>query len=182
MRTLATRLSLIYLLYKLTPTTRYNLCLLIPNVCLLIRRQERRKHEALAKAEEAASQEESEIDLIKNVPTENVVEAETENPAEKLAVNAVDNKGLNFKCEQCAYTNVTERGLSQHARMRQRISHVDVHINSEEEDSEEVHVVILELEEVDRSHSKKNLRPLCQEECGDCLNGMCEECEYEATE
>ena len=36
--------------------------------------------------------------------------------------------------------------------------------------------------EVEKSFSKKNLCPLCQEECGSCLDGTCEECEYKASE
>ena len=30
-----------------------------------------------------------------------------------------------FKCEQCEYTNTTEKGFSQHKRMRHRISQID---------------------------------------------------------
>ena len=30
-----------------------------------------------------------------------------------------------FKCEHCDYTNISERGLAQHFRMRHRISQVD---------------------------------------------------------
>ena len=66
--------------------------------------------------------------------------------------------------------------------MRHRISRLDGHIDSEEENSEEVNVATLELDEVDRVHSKKELCPLCQEECSSCLNNTCEECEYKATE
>ena len=40
----------------------------------------------------------------------------------------------------------------------------------------------LELDKVGRSHSKKDLCPLCQEECSSCLNNTCEECEYKSTE
>ena len=88
-----------------------------------LRRQERRKQEALAKAEEAALQEKSEIGLIESADIENVVKAESEkNTAEMLVGNAAKDSGPKFKCDQCAYTNATERGLSQHARMRHRIS------------------------------------------------------------
>ena len=144
-----------------------------------LRRQERRKQEALARAEEAESAPTEEAE---SVPTENVLELEAENPSENTVENADKDTGLNFKCDQCAYTNATERGLAQHARMRHRISQLDGHIDSEEENSEEVNVVTLELDEVDRSNSKKELCPLCQEECSSCLNNTCEECEYKATE
>ena len=73
-----------------------------------LRRQERRKREALAKAEKAASQEESAIDLIESVPSENVEEVEAEDPTEKVVVNADKDSGPNFKCDQCVYTNATE--------------------------------------------------------------------------
>ena len=148
-----------------------------------LRRQERRKQEALAKAEEADLQEESEIGLIESADTENVVEAESENPAEMLVGNTAKDSGPKFKCDQCDYTNATEWGLSQHTRMKHRISQVDGNIDIEDEDSEEVDVDTLELDEVSRSKSKKEqLCCLCQEECGNCLDGTCEECEYKATE
>ena len=129
-----------------------------------LRRQERRKQETLAKAEEAASQEKSERDLYESVPTKNDVEVKAESPTENIVENADKNSGLNFKCDQCVYTNATERGLAQHARMIYRISQLDGHIDSEEENSEEVNVVTLVLDEVDRSNSKNELCPLCQEQ------------------
>ena len=58
--------------------------------------------------------------------------------------------------------------------MRHRISQLDGHIDSEEENSEEVSVVTLGLDEVDRGHSKKYRFPLCQEDCRSCLNNTCE--------
>ena len=66
--------------------------------------------------------------------------------------------------------------------MMHKISQVDGHIDLEEENSEEVNEVTLKLDEVNRSNYKKKLCTLCQEECGDCLNGKCEEYEYKATE
>ena len=147
-----------------------------------LRWQERQKQEALARAEEAASPEESERDLTESVPTEKHVEVEAENQTEKTVENADKDNGLNFKCDQCAYTNVTERGLAQHVRMRHRISQLDGHVDLKEENSEEMNVETLELDKVNRSHSRKDLCPLCQEECGSCLNNTCEECEYIASE
>ena len=42
-----------------------------------------------------------------------IIEEEVEKTAEPL--------GLLFKCDQCDYTNETEKGLSQHKRMKHRI-------------------------------------------------------------
>ena len=60
--------------------------------------------------------------------------------------------GLSFKCVQCGYINATERGLAQHARTRHRISQLDGQTDTVEENFEEVDVVTLELDEVDRGH------------------------------
>ena len=54
-----------------------------------------------------------------------VKEAEIEKPAEKLEEMHVKEICLNYKCDQCEYTNSTEKGLSQHARMKHRISQLD---------------------------------------------------------
>ena len=40
---------------------------------------------------------------------------------------------LQLKCDQCNYTNATEKGLRQHWRMRHRISQVDGSDEVEEE-------------------------------------------------
>ena len=74
-----------------------------------LRRQERRKQEALGRAEEAASQEEYERYLTESVPTENLVKVEAENPTENTVENVDKDTGLNFKCEKFDYTNATER-------------------------------------------------------------------------
>ena len=53
-----------------------------------------------------------------------------------------------FKCDQCSYTNSTERGLGQHVRMRHRISQVDGNIDSDEEQLDEPDHVTLELDDM----------------------------------
>ena len=44
---------------------------------------------------------------------------------------------LDFECDQCEYANKSENGLSQHKRMKHRISQVDGFIDSDEELPEE---------------------------------------------
>ena len=104
-----------------------------------LRRQERRQGEALTKAENAASPshitKESDTVLI-----ENVVEGDIETPAVKVVGSPVKDSNLAFKCDQCTNTNATDKGLSQHIRMKHRISQVDGNIDLEEEDSKEVNV------------------------------------------
>ena len=58
-----------------------------------------------------------------------VQEAEMEKPTEKLDEIHVEEICLNLKCDQCEYTNSTARGLSQHTRMKHRISQLDGHID-----------------------------------------------------
>ena len=54
-----------------------------------------------------------------------------ENPAEEIG-------------DQCLYTNIPEKGLSQHIRMKHRISQLNGTINPAEEDSQEVDIVTLD--------------------------------------
>ena len=96
-----------------------------------LRRQERRRKEALAKAVEASANrniivEEHKSEISIDVSTENlsdvneaeiIIETEVETTAEPLC--------LLLKCDQCEYTNATEKGLSQHKRMKHRISQID---------------------------------------------------------
>ena len=76
---------------------------------------------------------------------ESEVESEIEKPTEKLTEKLVEiltqDSCLNFKCDQCDYTNATERGLSQHQRMKHRISQLDGNLDSEGEDPEEEKLV-----------------------------------------
>ena len=51
-----------------------------------------------------------------------------------------------FQCDQCSYTNSSEKGLGQHKRMRHRISQVDGFDDSHEEIPEETNHVTLELD------------------------------------
>ena len=71
----------------------------------------------------------AEKDSSDNMYREVVQEAEMEKPAEKLDKIHVEEICLNFKCDQCEYTNITARGLSQHTRMKHRISQLDGHID-----------------------------------------------------
>ena len=51
-----------------------------------------------------------------------------------------------FKCDQCSYTNISEKGLGQHKRMRHRISQVLAFDDSHEEIPEETNHVTLVLD------------------------------------
>ena len=51
---------------------------------------------------------------------------------------SVEGSSINFKCDQCTYTNVSKKGLDQHIRMRHRISQVDGIMDSDEETNEEI--------------------------------------------
>jgi hypothetical protein len=112
-----------------------------------LRRQERRLREAEARAAGEAvpsvniNYEEHESELGNNVSnpkaTEIVVDAEKEKPAEKLPQISADESYLGFQCNQCEYSNPTEKGLGMHVRKKHRISQVDgVDDSSEEKDEE----------------------------------------------
>ena len=51
---------------------------------------------------------------------------------------------LSLECDQCEYTNATEKGLSQHKRMKHRISQVDGMDDSIEKVAERTHIGLLE--------------------------------------
>jgi hypothetical protein len=51
---------------------------------------------------------------------------------------SVEGSSINFKCDQCTYTNVSKKGLDQHIRMKHRISQVDGIMDSDEETNEEI--------------------------------------------
>ena len=77
-----------------------------------LRRQERRRKEALAKAEEAATiVEGSGKDLSEEVASGIIIEADINKPSVQLVEKAAEDNCLNFKCDQCAYTNANEKGL-----------------------------------------------------------------------
>ena len=48
-----------------------------------------------------------------------------------------------FKCDQCDYSNISEKGLRQHTRMKHRISQVDG-MNDEEESTEDSKIVTVD--------------------------------------
>ena len=87
-----------------------------------LRRQERRQQEALAKAGKASAS----ISII--IEEHNGVDKSTENKShenEAEVEKTAEPLSLLFKCDQCEYTNATEKGLSQHKRMKHRISQID---------------------------------------------------------
>ena len=94
-----------------------------------LRCQERRQQEVRA-AEAAAPTviiEETEKDLPYEVP-----EAEINDITVKIVENLAEDACTTFKCDQCVYTNLTEKGLKQHTRMKHRISQVDGTYDEEE--------------------------------------------------
>ena len=115
-----------------------------------LRRQERRQREAEVKAANEAvsslniNSEEHESELLNDVSnpkeTENVLEAYIEEPAEKLPQNVADESKLGFKCNQCEYSNATEKGLGMHIRKKHRISQVDGVDDSYEEHTKDYEV------------------------------------------
>ena len=110
-----------------------------------LRRQERRQAEALAKAAKAATStsnvEVTEKVIASNVDDEPTSEAEVDNASVKIVVNPSEEPGNMFKCNQCAYTNTTEKGLGQHNRMKHRISQVDGNHDLSDEESENINGV-----------------------------------------
>ena len=110
-----------------------------------LRRQERRKQEAIGKAEEAGTSktvfEETDNVFSEKVSNQVVSEAEIENTSVIIVDDSVDKTSLTFKCDQCAYTNSTEKGLGQHTRMKHRISQLDGNFDLLEEDSESINTV-----------------------------------------
>ena len=126
-----------------------------------LRRQERRQREAEIKAANEAvsslniNSEEHESELLNDVSnpkeTENVLEAYIEEPAEKLPQNVADESKLGFKCNQCEYSNATEKGLAMHIRKKHRISQVDGF-----DDSYEEHTIDYEVKGLDPC-------PLCKD-------------------
>ena len=77
-----------------------------------------------------------------------VLVAKTSDPEEEpdIAVNLVSS--IDFKCDQCDYCNISEKGLAQHKRMKHRISQVDGSIDFDEETKDEVTFPVQEEEPV----------------------------------
>ena len=90
-----------------------------------LRRQERRQQEAQTKADEADpkthNNDGTENNLHDGVTSDKlaevIVEEEAEIPSEPPF--------LLFNCEQCEYTNASEKGINQHKRMKHWISQLD---------------------------------------------------------
>ena len=89
-----------------------------------LRRQERRQQEV--KVTKAAAPtvivEDTEKDLSGSMVCEVVAEAETNNMTVKVVEHLAEDSCTTFKCDQCAYTILTEKGVKQHTRMKHRIS------------------------------------------------------------
>ena len=121
-----------------------------------LRRQERRQCEARKKADEAMSNTHT-TDSEKNISFSDIVSKSKE--VEIILEGEVDMPGANqvvsstetspqFKCEQFNYTNITVKGLAQHARMKHRISQVDGNIDSDSEELKESDTPTKELDEI----------------------------------
>ena len=74
---------------------------------------------------------------------------------------------LNFKCDQCDYNSISEKGLRQHVRMKHRISQIDGADDSENESN-------LESKGTEKTHISENLGTIDL----DCFNllGITEKC------
>ena len=58
----------------------------------------------------------------------------------EIAVNLVSS--INFKCDQCDYSNINKKGLEQHIRMKHRMSQVDGVADCDEELVEDTNIVM----------------------------------------
>ena len=120
-----------------------------------VRRQERRRQ----KAKEAShSEDTSSTNSEKEITVESLKEpilgqksAEKpadvfiEKPTEQFVEESID---LSFKCDQCEYTNATEKGLGQHKRMKHRISQIDGMDEYFEEVAEKAHIGFMEEDSI----------------------------------
>ena len=126
-----------------------------------LRRQERRKKEAEAKAGEALSTSKH-TEIVINVSDSSQVDFK-----EALENSNVTEKSIrpliSFKCDQCDFLGVSEKGVKQHKRIKHRISQLDGH------------------EDIEESESGKSPCPLCPVWVY-CKCGNCEECDYISTE
>ena len=126
-----------------------------------MRRQERRKKEAEAKAGEALStSKQTEIGI-------NVSDSSQVDPKDALENSNLTEKSIppsiSFKCDQCNFLSVSEKSVKQHKRIKHRISQLDG------------------LEDIEESESDKSPCPLCPVWIY-CKCGNCEECDYISTE
>ena len=112
---------------------------------LQLRRQERRKHEAKAKADKTASVKESIPNNVEKCPSiivstdnQRVIDINTEDSAVKLSRFSVKEPLPNCKCWECDYVHNTHKELIMHNKMKHRISQVDGINDSNEEKSENI--------------------------------------------
>ena len=100
-----------------------------------LRRQERRRKEAVTEADKALitpKPTEIVITLSDNVTPSDITEAhENSNMAEKPIYST-----LPFKCDQCEFVGASEKGVKQHTRLKHRISQLDGQDDHEESESE----------------------------------------------
>ena len=110
-----------------------------------LRRQERRQREALERAEKSVptttNTEEAENVTSNDVHIETIPEVEVRNSSEKIAINPAEESSNSFKCNQCAYTNTTEKGLGQHIRRKHKISQVDGNLDFSDEEIDSINYV-----------------------------------------
>ena len=90
------------------------------------------------------------------------IEAETEIPIGLPCISS--------NCEQCDYTNPSEKGLNQHKMMKHRISRF-----YGLDDTTDIEVTALYME---ISESENAPCPLCPVSSGYCYFGTCDECKY----
>ena len=107
-----------------------------------MRRQERRRQkakEASPSANNSATNSDKEI-IVESSNNQKSAEEPTKVFTEKLTEETVEESfHLLFQCDQCEYTNATEKGLSQHKRMKHRISKIDGMDDLIEEVAEKAH-------------------------------------------
>ena len=127
-----------------------------------LRRQERRRKEAVTEADKALTTPkptEIVITVSENITPIDTKEAhESSNVAETPVLST-----LPFKCDQCEFVGASEKGVKQHTRLKHRISQLDGQDDHEE------------------SESVKSPCPLCPV-WEYCKCGKCEECDYISTE
>ena len=122
-----------YLLYWVTQTFPTSLILPLPllfPLLLLLPSAKKNKSPSQLRRQEGLSKQKEDSDKL---VSKNVFEAEIEKTAVKPAETSADESVPQFKCKRCLHTNITEKGLAQHIRMKHKISQVDGNIDSEEE-------------------------------------------------
>ena len=123
-----------------------------------LRRQERRRKEAVTKADQALTSTETVITLSDTSSIDPKEAPENSIVAEKSSLSTIS-----FKCDQCNFVSASEKGVKMHTRLKHRISQLDGQ------------------EDLEESESEKTPCPLCPVWVY-CKCGQCEECDNIATE